>query len=78
MIQGASSENDLHFSSEDNPLALPQCIITSLAYGQCCTGLPCAEDTGNEGICELMYNFGNTMLEQFLANNVETEEKRRK
>merc|ERR1712027_84973 len=62
--------------SDGNPLALPQCIITSLVYGQCCTGLPCAEDTGNEGICELMYNFGNTMLEQFLAGQV--EEKRRK
>ena len=51
---------------DSNPFALPQCIFTSVAYGQCCTGLPCYESTGSEGICEMMYNFGNQILENFL------------
>ena len=53
-------------SDDSNPFALPQCIFTSVAYGQCCTGLPCYESSGNEGICEMMYNFGNQILENFL------------
>ena len=56
-----------HFRpDESNPFALPQCIFTSVAYGQCCTGLPCYESSGSEGICEMMYNFGNQILENFL------------
>merc|ERR1711935_87309 len=53
-------------SDDSSPFALPQCIFTSVAYGQCCTGLPCYESNGNEGICEMMYNFGNQILENFL------------
>ena len=64
-----------NFRSDGNPLALPQCIVMSLVYGQCCTGLPCYESTNNEGICELMYNFGNTMLEQFLISTIESSRK---
>merc|ERR1739844_655523 len=52
---------------ETNPFALPQCIIVSLVYGQCCTALPCHADTGNAGMCEMMYGMVNQMLPGLIA-----------
>ena len=57
----------LHFRNEGNPFALPQCIIVSLIYGQCCTALPCIAETGNEGICEFMHNMINQLLPGLIA-----------
>merc|ERR1712150_132604 len=52
---------------DTNPFALPQCIIVSLVYGQCCTALPCYADTGNAGMCEMMHGMVNQMLPGLIA-----------